>query len=180
MVSCGSDGSVKVWDVSPGVLLVPSSSGAPTSEGSGKLLLTWGYNGTDASTATPDASEKAEAYGATSLAEIRTDLRKIAVAYRNAVVKIFDLETGKETARLPSDVSYGNVLFSSRHQFNGANYWSSRWHRANADKQDCFPPNGAASRDCSRRPLYSYIRLGNWCVCDDYSRNETFLESSLL
>lgn len=114
LVSCGSEGTVKIWDVGPAALLRPSSaSGLPTSEGNaGKLLLSWSYNGTDG----PAASEingKPEAHGATSLAAIRTDLRKVAVAYRNAVVKIFDLETGKETARLPSDVSYGGCSIFS-------------------------------------------------------------------
>lgn len=110
LVSCGSDGSVKVWDVSPEALTAPAS--APSSEGSGKLLLTWGYNGTEAPAESGDGEEKREAFGATSLAAIRTDLRSVAVAYRNAVVKIFDLETGKETARLPSDVSYGMCWIS--------------------------------------------------------------------
>jgi striatin 1/3/4 len=108
LVSCGSEGTVKLWDVSPAALLPPSSaSGTSTPEGNaGKLLLSWGYNGTEGPAA-GEGGGKLEAHGATSLAAIRTDLRKVAVAYRNAVVKIFDLETGKETARLPSDVSYG-------------------------------------------------------------------------
>jgi striatin 1/3/4 len=33
------------------------------------------------------------------------------VAYQNAVVKIFDIESGKEISRLPSDLSYGIVVW---------------------------------------------------------------------
>lgn len=115
LVSCGSDGTVRVWDVSPAALLPPSSvSGLSTSEGNiGKLLLSWGYTGTDG-LACGERDEQPEAHAVTSLTAIRTDLRRVAVAYRNAVVKIFDLETGKETARLPSDLSYGRCSLSAR------------------------------------------------------------------
>ena len=45
--------------------------------------------------------------GATSVEALKTDLKRVAVAYQNAVVKIFDIATGKEVARLASDISYG-------------------------------------------------------------------------
>lgn len=96
LVSCGAEGNVKVWDVSgPDV--------------GGKLLLSWGYNGSDAGVSAKDGDEKVgnEAPGATSLAIVKTDVRRVAVAYRNAIVKIFEVETGKEVQRLASDVSYG-------------------------------------------------------------------------
>ncbi|KAF8305334.1 WD40 repeat-like protein [Clavulina sp. PMI_390] len=110
LVSCGADGKVKVWDVSPAALAAPPKTGADGEApgpaiGSGKLLLSWGYDGTG-EPAAKDEKLSEDVLGATSMTAIRTDLRKVAVAYRNAVVKIFDVETGEETARLASDVSY--------------------------------------------------------------------------
>ncbi|TFK25062.1 WD40 repeat-like protein [Coprinopsis marcescibilis] len=90
LISCGADGQVKVWDVSG-----PS--------GGGSLKLTWGYNGI---TDNPDESKDDLRPGATAVEAIKTDLNRVAVAYQNSVVKIFDIETGKEVAKLNSDISY--------------------------------------------------------------------------
>lgn len=90
LVSCGAEGSVKVWDV-----------GSPS--GGGSLKLTWGFNGLESQEETQDGHSP----GATAIEALKTDLRKVAVAYQNAVVKIFEVETGKELLRLPSDASYG-------------------------------------------------------------------------
>ncbi|KIK63769.1 hypothetical protein GYMLUDRAFT_71888 [Collybiopsis luxurians FD-317 M1] len=91
LISCGAEGAVKVWDVSG-----PSA---------GLLRLTWGWIGVDGiSDGTTD--DDRDAPGATSVEAIKSDLKKVAVAYQNAVVKIFDIETGKELSRLPSDISY--------------------------------------------------------------------------
>lgn len=91
LISCGAEGSVKVWDVSG-----PS--------GGGTLKLTWGWSGVEVQ---DDLHEDANAPGATAVEALKTDLKKVAVAYQNAVVKIFDIETGKEVSRLQSDISYG-------------------------------------------------------------------------
>ena len=48
--------------------------------------------------------------GATSVEAIKSDLKKVAVAYQNSVVKIFDIQTGKELAKLNSDISYGKLV----------------------------------------------------------------------
>ncbi|KAF5391840.1 hypothetical protein D9757_001679 [Collybiopsis confluens] len=95
LISCGAEGAVKVWDVSG------SSAGA--------LKLTWGWLGIDGIN---DGSldEDRNGPGATSVEAIKSDLRKVAVAYQNAVVKIFDIETGKELSRLSSDISYGMMI----------------------------------------------------------------------
>lgn len=90
LVSCGAEGSVKVWDVG-------------SSSGGGSLRLTWGFNGLESQEETQDSNSP----GATAIEALKTDLRKVAVAYQNAVVKIFEVETGKELLRLPSDASYG-------------------------------------------------------------------------
>lgn len=87
LVSGGSDGMVKVWDLANG--------------SSPSLKLTWGYNGAES----PESSD-AEV-GVTSVEGVKTDLKKVAVAYRNAVVKLFDVQTGVEVGRLQSDSTYG-------------------------------------------------------------------------
>lgn len=95
LISCGAEGSVKVWDVSG-----PS--------GGGSLRLTWGWGGLD-SLEDVVTDDSADATGATAVEAIKADLKKIAVAYQNAVVKIFDIESGKEVSRLQSDMSYGEM-----------------------------------------------------------------------
>ncbi|EMD38667.1 hypothetical protein CERSUDRAFT_82942 [Gelatoporia subvermispora B] len=88
LISCGAEGAVKVWDVSG-----PS--------GGGSLKLSWSYNGLESS----DSLEEGDAPGATAVEAIKTDLKKVAIAYQNAVIKIFDIETGKEHLRLQPDAS---------------------------------------------------------------------------
>ncbi|EGO21685.1 hypothetical protein SERLADRAFT_474407 [Serpula lacrymans var. lacrymans S7.9] len=90
LISCGAEGAVKIWDVSG-----PS--------GGGSLRLTWGYHGLDS---VEHVAEDADAPGATAVEAIKADLKKVAVAYQNAVVKIFDIESGKELSRLPTDGTY--------------------------------------------------------------------------
>ncbi|KAF9557683.1 striatin-3 [Agrocybe pediades] len=90
LISCGAEGSVKVWDV----------SGA---SGGGFLKLSWGFNGLETG---DDIHDSPDAPGATAVEVIKADLKKVAVAYQNAVVKIFDIDTGKELSRLESDMTY--------------------------------------------------------------------------
>ncbi|KAJ7074341.1 striatin-related protein [Mycena amicta] len=90
LISCGAEGTVKVWDVSG-----PS--------GGGSLKLTWGWAGLESS---DELQEDMDAPGATAVEALRADLKKVAVAYQNAVVKIFDIENGKELTRLGTDISY--------------------------------------------------------------------------
>jgi striatin 1/3/4 len=99
LISCGAEGSVKVWDVSG-----PS--------GGGSLRLTWGWAGLD-SQEDVVTDDNVDATGATAVEAIKADLKKIAVAYQNAVVKIFDIESGKEVSRLQSDMSYGEMTLST-------------------------------------------------------------------
>lgn len=91
LISCGAEGSVKVWDVSG-----PS--------GGGSLKLTWGWHGVEN---LDDIHENPDTPGATAVEAIKTDLKKVAVAYQNAIVKIFDIESGKELMSLQSDSTYG-------------------------------------------------------------------------
>lgn len=87
LVSCGADGMVKVWDVG-GV-------------GPGSLRLSWGYGGVGVDPAS-SSSEK-DVIGATVVEGIKTNLKWVAVGYRDGIVKIFDVETGKEVALLQAD-----------------------------------------------------------------------------
>jgi striatin 1/3/4 len=102
LISCGAEGSVKVWDVSG-----PS--------GGGHLKLTWGYNGLDSPNSAPvhdELHEDMTAHGATAVEAIKADLKKVAVGYQNAVVKIFEIETGKELFKLATDDTYGTCPYS--------------------------------------------------------------------
>jgi striatin 1/3/4 len=78
---------VKVWDVG-GV-------------GPGSLRLSWGYNGVGVDPAS--TSEETDVLGATVVEAIKTNLKCVAVGYRNATVKIFEVDSGKEVALLQAD-----------------------------------------------------------------------------
>ena len=91
LISCGAEGTVKVWDVSG-----PS--------GGGSLRLTWGWCGLESE---DETHEETDTPGATAVEALKSDLKRVAVAYQNAIVKIFDIESGKELSRLDSDISYG-------------------------------------------------------------------------
>ena len=75
--------------------------------GAGSLRLSWGYAGLEREGMDGEDEKEKEGSGATAVEAIKTDLKKVAVAYQNAVVKIFDIETGKEVSRLATDATYG-------------------------------------------------------------------------
>jgi striatin 1/3/4 len=87
LISAGAEGAVKVWDV-----------GGPA--GGGSLMLTWGIAGLEGE---GEFEGDEGAPGCTALEAIKTDLKKVAVAYQTSVIKIFDIETGKEVSRLNGD-----------------------------------------------------------------------------
>lgn len=89
LISCGAEGTVKVWDVSG-----PS--------GGGSLKLSWGCDGVDGQQL-QHQDESVDIPGATAVEAIKTDLKKVAVAYQNAAIKIFDIETGTEVIRLQTE-----------------------------------------------------------------------------
>lgn len=90
LISCGAEGAVKVWDVSG-----PS--------GGGSLKLSWLFDGLDSG----DLSPEGEVPGATAVEAIKTDLKKVAVAYQNAAIKVFDIESGKELVRMQAATGEG-------------------------------------------------------------------------
>ena len=88
LISCGAEGSVKVWDVS-GQL-------------GGTLKLSWGYTGVQA-----DPEKHEDSPGASAVEAIKVDLKKIALAYQNATIKIFDIENGSELTLIQLQPSSG-------------------------------------------------------------------------
>lgn len=80
---------VKVWDVG-------SASGV------GSLKLSWSYNGLESEEELP-----ADAPGCSCLEAIKTDIKKIAIGYQNSVVKIFDVDTGKQVLTLQAETNAG-------------------------------------------------------------------------
>lgn len=89
LISGGAEGMVKVWEVSD-----PS--------GRGSQRLSWTYNGVDY-----DGEETDDQPGVTAVEAIKVDLKKVAVAYQNATIKIFDIAHGKELAVLHGESGSG-------------------------------------------------------------------------
>ena len=100
LISGGAEGAVKVWDVSD-----PS--------GCGSLHLSWTYNGVDY-----DGDESDDLPGVTAVEAIKVDLKKVAVAYQNATVKIFDVVHGKELAVLHGEPGSGKWCSSCAFLFH--------------------------------------------------------------
>ncbi|EPQ58098.1 WD40 repeat-like protein [Gloeophyllum trabeum ATCC 11539] len=89
LISCGAEGAVKVWDVS--------------GPAGGSLKLSWTYAGLESES--DEIPRDDDLPGATAVEAIRVDLKKVAVAYQNAAIKIFDIETGKEVSQLQSEAA---------------------------------------------------------------------------
>jgi striatin 1/3/4 len=96
LATASADGTVKVW-----------STEGPSGPA---LKLSWGYGGTDAD---GDEGVANEVVAPTSVAVVHSDMRKLAVAYQDAVVKLFDIETGRQLLQLRSDESYGALAVSA-------------------------------------------------------------------
>lgn len=99
LATASADGTVKVWS---------------TERISSPLKLSWDYFGTEPS---EKAEKEREAFKEgsglpvpTSVDVCHSNLRHCAVAYTNAIVKIFEIETGKEVLGLKSDETYGERI----------------------------------------------------------------------
>ena len=96
LISCGAEGAVKVWEI--------------TATG-GNLKLSWSYNGlSDDGEEIKAEGDTGDTPGATAVEAVKMDLKRIAVAYQNTVVKIFDIETGKEEIKLQPEIVSGGCL----------------------------------------------------------------------
>ena len=136
LISGGAEGMVKVWEVSD-----PS--------GSGSQRLSWTYNGMDY-----DGEETDDQPGVTAVEAIKVDLKKVAVAYQNATIKIFDIAHGKELAVLHGESGSGKSYIYLKHYYS-SNYWL-RWGPF-ASKQHCFSSNHAPFNHCTRGQIYKHI-----------------------
>lgn len=116
LISGGAEGVVKVWDVSD-------------ASGRGSLRLSWTYNGVDFEGEEPD-----DLPGVTAVEAIKVDLKKVAVAYQNATIKIFDVVHGKELAVLHGESGSGKLCipwiipFSPSFQMAGSHKRTALFH----------------------------------------------------
>lgn len=93
MVSASADGNVKVWDT--------EKTGVP-------LVASWGYGGSEAEEDKQEkTSEDGEKIVPTSVSPVGTDEKLVAVGYSDSIVKLFEVESGKEVVIIKSDESYG-------------------------------------------------------------------------
>lgn len=98
LISCGAEGVVKVWEI--------AATG-------GNLKLSWSYNGlNDNGEEIKTEGDPEDTPGATAVEAVKMNLRRIAVAYQNTVIKIFDIETGKEEMKLQPEIVSGECLDS--------------------------------------------------------------------
>ena len=145
LISCGAEGAVKVWDVSG-----PS--------GGGSLKLSWLFDGLDAS----EPQNEGDAPGATAVEAIKTDLKKVAVAYQNAGIKIFEIETGKELVRLQTEPSEGGCGRRDRRVERAAdNRGRCRGHLV-AGKQHRVPSHDAPADHRAPGQTYPHLRHPDW------------------
>ncbi|KAG0351051.1 hypothetical protein BG005_009466 [Podila minutissima] len=95
LASISADGALKIWDT--------ETKGSP-------LRSSWGYNGLETSAllepAGPYTSGLTKLPTPTGLDFCPTDLKKMVVSYSNSVIKLFDIETGKEILAFKSDETY--------------------------------------------------------------------------
>jgi striatin 1/3/4 len=134
--SISADGTLKIWDT--------ETKGSP-------LKSSWNYLGTGDITAGPVTKLPVP----TGLDFCPTDLKKMVVSYSNSVIKLFDIETGKEILAFKSDESYGMCTFSSiaRARARASSkerlsvfsecgltvvFGTCRWHTCNSDQQGCL------------------------------------------
>ncbi|KAF9964414.1 hypothetical protein BGZ70_006497 [Mortierella alpina] len=89
--SISADGTLKIWDT--------ETKGSP-------LRSSWGYHGQQSSPVV--ATAKAMPVP-TALDFCPTDLKKVIVSYSNSVMKLFDIETGKEVLTFKSDETYDHT-----------------------------------------------------------------------
>lgn len=105
LASASADGTVKIWDVSP------QRDGSHSAVPGGALKLSWTATGTEGS----EESSIIPKPVPTSLALCQTDMTKLAVAYQDGKVRIFDTETGKLVLSLSaSENAVGDIAQINR------------------------------------------------------------------
>ncbi|KAF9571150.1 hypothetical protein EC968_000953 [Mortierella alpina] len=86
--SISADGTLKIWDT--------ETKGSP-------LRSSWGYHGQQSS---PIVATSKTLPVPTGLDFCPTDLKKVIVSYSNSVMKLFDIETGKDVLTFKSNETY--------------------------------------------------------------------------
>ncbi|VDB86970.1 unnamed protein product [Peniophora sp. CBMAI 1063] len=84
LVSAGAEGAVKVWDVS-----------SPSANGPGSLKMSWTFHGVQSGEGSREEEDE-DLPGACAVEAVRGDLKKVAVAFANGSIKVFDIATGAE------------------------------------------------------------------------------------
>ncbi|KZV67957.1 WD40 repeat-like protein [Peniophora sp. CONT] len=85
LVSAGAEGAVKVWDVS-----------SPSANGPGSLKMSWTFHGVQSGSESSREEEDEGLPGACAVEAVRGDLKKVAVAFANGSIKVFDIASGAE------------------------------------------------------------------------------------
>jgi len=141
LISCGAEGAVKVWEI--------------TATG-GNLKLSWSYNGlNDDGEEIKAEGDTGDTPGATAVEAVKMDLKRIAVAYQNTVVKIFDIETGKVEIKLQPEIVSGGCLDDC--MASGLLTQCLRGRSVNPNQCLSVSPNDASPRDWSRRQIHQSL-----------------------
>lgn len=115
LASASADGTVKIWSI--------QDNSTETGNAGGKLLNSFDYFGSDPSaekekereSLLSSAGEGKEAGSLpvpTSISPCMSDLRKCAVSFSNSIVKLFEIDTGKEVMQFASDAHYDGTAAS--------------------------------------------------------------------
>ncbi|CBQ68398.1 related to STRIATIN [Sporisorium reilianum SRZ2] len=115
LASASADGTVKIWSVRSGSSVTSNGEANSSSAAAPAVLqLSWDYFGSDPSPSTAKERENLEKSGTlpvpTCVEACHSDLRLVAVSYSNSVVKLFDLDTGRQVRQLKSDETYDGTV----------------------------------------------------------------------
>ena len=110
LASASADGTIKVWSVRNASATSTGNGEINASAAPGVLQLSWDYFGSEPSADTAKERENLEKSGTlpvpTCVEACHSDLRLVAVSYSNSVVKLFDLDTGRQVRQLKSDETF--------------------------------------------------------------------------
>lgn len=112
VASASADGTVKIWSVRSGNTGAGSNSNGDSGVGAAPaiLQLSWDYFGSEPWPDTAKERENLEKSGTlpvpTCVDVCHSDLRLVAVSYSNSVVKLFEVDTGRQVRQLKSDETY--------------------------------------------------------------------------
>ena len=111
LASASADGTVKIWSVR-NASTASTGNGEANASGAAPavLQLSWDYFGSEPSPDTAKERENLEKSGTlpvpTCVEACHSDLRLVAVSYSNSVVKLFELDTGRQVRQLKSDETF--------------------------------------------------------------------------